>query len=337
VILIPAITADALLRGFEALGLNAHALANAAGIFDRDLQALDAVVPAAAVAKLWREATRRVSREELPTEVGLAIPFGAFGVLDYLVASAETVEAGLGALCDHFRAVCSGIMLELVPDAHGAWLRVVTTAPTEGQEIGEEFTVAVTVGRFRARAQGEILIDAVELTRAIPVGQTRHAALLGAPVSFEHTNAGAHFATGALAARLRTADPALRRTLGQIAKRLEIAGDDTLDFELAIRSRLRNLLPLGKVDAGGVARTLGLSERSLHRRLAELGRSYQSVLDDFRTSEAQRLLAAGRLKMAQIALSLGYADQTAFSRAFRRWTGMPPSEWLARRKTDPSG
>jgi AraC-like DNA-binding protein len=336
VILIPAITADALLSGFEAIGLNARAFASAAGIVDRDLRALDAVVPAVALAKLWREATRVASREELPTEVGVAIPFGAFGVLDYLVGSAETVEAGLRALCDHFRAVCSGIMLELVPDARGAWLRVVTTAPADQQEIGEEFTVAVTVGRFRARAQTEILIDAVELTRAAPVGQTRHAALLGAPVTFEHTNAGAHFATAALAARLQTADPALRRTLGQIARHLEIGGDDTLDLELAVRSRLRSLLPMGKADAGGVARTLGLSERSFHRRLAELGRSYQSVLDDFRASEGERLLAAGRLKMAQIALSLGYADQTAFSRAFKRWRGMSPSEWLARRKTNPS-
>jgi AraC-like DNA-binding protein len=211
----------------------------------------------------------------------------------------------------------------------------VTTAPAAHQEIGEEFTIAVTVGRFRARSEREILIGAVELTRSAPVRQTRHAALLGSPVTFEHANAGAHFATDALAAGLRTADPALRRTLAQIAKRLEIGGAATSDLEVAIRSRLRDLLPMGKVDAGGVARTLGLSKRSLHRRLAELGRRYQTVLDDFRASEAERLLAAGRLSTAEIALSLGYADQTAFSRAFRRWRGLPPSEWLARRKMAP--
>ena len=111
-----------------------------------------------------------------------------------------------------------------------------------------------------------------------------------------------------LAARLRGADPMLRRMLGQVAERLFIGGDKTPELEMAIRGRLRDLLKGGPADAISVARSLGLSERSLHRRLADLGRTYQAVLDDFRAGEAERLLLDSRMPLAQVALALGFAD-----------------------------
>jgi AraC-like DNA-binding protein len=73
-----------------------------------------------------------------------------------------------------------------------------------------------------------------------------------------------------------------------------------------------------------------MSERSLHRRLRELGQSYQGVVDVFRREEAERLLVEGRVDMTEIAHRLGFADQSVFSRAFRRWTRMAPRSWLAR-------
>ena len=65
-----------------------------------------------------------------------------------------------------------------------------------------------------------------------------------------------------------------------------------------------------------------------------LGRTYQAVLDDFRAGEAERLLLDGRVPLAQVALALGFADQTAFSRAFRRWKGETPKDWLAQRRAE---
>jgi len=75
-----------------------------------------------------------------------------------------------------------------------------------------------------------------------------------------------------------------------------------------------------------------MSERSLHRRLSEIDRSYQDVLDTFRRAEAERLLGSRRVGMAAIALALGFADQSAFTRAFRRWTNMTPTAWVQRNR-----
>ena len=98
-----------------------------------------------------------------------------------------------------------------------------------------------------------------------------------------------------------------------------------------MRDCLRELLPKGRLGAARVAGALGMSERSLHRRLREIGQSYQGVVDVFRREEAERLLLDGRVDMAEIAHRLGFADQSAFSRAFRRWTQMAPRAWLAQR------
>jgi AraC-like DNA-binding protein len=333
--LFPAITVEALLAGFRGVGLDAESIAHDAGLSERDLEDPDAQIDGSAIGALWQRAMIQAGREELPTEVGLAVPFGAFGVVDYLVGSAETVEAGLVALRDHFEAIASAIAFEVDSDEGGAWVRV-TTAAGEPNHPGLEFSIAVTLARFRAVVDDDWPVDAVELTRAAPAAPTRHAELLRATVTFEHAAARARLSTRALRAPLRGADPALRRTLTHVAKRLAMGREGAPELEMAIRSRLRDLLPQRRADATSVARSLGLSERTLYRRLGALQRTYQNIVDDFRSAEAERLLARGRLPLAELALSLGFADQTAFNHAFRRWKGTSPRAWLAQRASERS-
>lgn len=73
-----------------------------------------------------------------------------------------------------------------------------------------------------------------------------------------------------------------------------------------------------------VAAALGLSERSLRRRLADAGTSYRTVLDEVRQDAAEDLLAAGTLRVEDVARRLGYAESTSFGAAYRRWTGHAP-------------
>jgi AraC-like DNA-binding protein len=76
-----------------------------------------------------------------------------------------------------------------------------------------------------------------------------------------------------------------------------------------------------------VAERLGISERTLHRRLAIEGHSFQLLNEQIKKSLAKRLLADSRLDLNSIAQRLGYAEAASFSRAFSRWTGYPPSYW----------
>jgi len=323
--LLPAATARAVLAGFEAIGLDPGALCRAAGLGTAELAAPDGVLPGETFGRLWQEAFRRAPREELPTEAGLAIPFGAFGALDYLAGSSPTVEAAFHSLRSHFRQVAR-ILLEIGSDRTSADVRIVNPEPFPGQDISDEMTIAIFVGRFRGDAAAAFRSSAVRLTRPPPRAPTRHAALLGAPVTFGCSAAGLEIPLAAWKAPMRRADPALQETLRQLASRLEL-GSEADDLELALRARLRTLLPEGQADAAAVARTMGLSERTLARRLQERGTTWRGVLDAFRRAEAERLLAAGQLPLSEVAYRLGFSDQTAWNRAFKRWTGMSPTEW----------
>ena len=76
-----------------------------------------------------------------------------------------------------------------------------------------------------------------------------------------------------------------------------------------------------------VAQRLGLSERTLHRRLAKEGHAFQQLNEQIKQRLAERLLRDSHLDLASIALRLGYAETASFSRAFNRWTNSPPGKW----------
>lgn len=86
----------------------------------------------------------------------------------------------------------------------------------------------------------------------------------------------------------------------------------------------------GRVSIGRVAAKLGLSERTLQRRLGHSERRYTDMLDALRQAQAEQLLRDPRLSLVEIALSLGYSEHSAFTRAFKRWTALTPQAYRHR-------
>lgn len=89
------------------------------------------------------------------------------------------------------------------------------------------------------------------------------------------------------------------------------------------------------LSARDLAQDLGMSERTLQRRLHELGRTFGEVLDAYRHSEAKLLLSGRRESIGDVARRLGFAEQSSFNRAFRRWTGLAPRAWVRSAVCDP--
>ena len=94
-----------------------------------------------------------------------------------------------------------------------------------------------------------------------------------------------------------------------------------------VASLIYSRLGVNSVDADSVARSLGLSRRTLHRRLTSENTGFSNILDDCRCRLAQRYLSDPRRSLCDIAFALSYSDQSAFGRAFRRHTGMTPQEY----------
>jgi AraC-like DNA-binding protein len=325
------VSAEALLAGLQHVGLDEPTIRAIAGMTPQT-RTPGATLPMATWGAIWRAARARSDVQELPTRVGLAVPFGAFGMVDYLVGSAASVEGAVESLAQHFPALASGFGLEVQrPDA----TRVVVSVLHAGGEVPErddndEFTIAVIIGRLRALCP-RLRVTSVTLARELGA-TTRHAELLGAPVVGAAASWSFEFARTSAELSLERTDARLHETMREIAKQLGL-GEAQTSLELAIRARLRDLLRDSKSEAPHVARLLGLSERSLHRKLAAEGRSFQDILDDFRAAESQRLLIQGQRGLSEIAAEMGFSEQSAWARAFRRWTGSSPTEWRVARQT----
>ncbi len=98
----------------------------------------------------------------------------------------------------------------------------------------------------------------------------------------------------------------------------------------AVRQAIQALLPLGHPTINQVAQALDMSVRTLQRRLAAAGQSHSQLVDAVRFAEARRRLRDPHLRLRDIGRALGYTDPGCFTRAFVRWSGMPPRVYRVR-------
>ena len=99
------------------------------------------------------------------------------------------------------------------------------------------------------------------------------------------------------------------------------------DFIEQIKSIIIDHLPDGHVTDQLVAKELNLSERSLQRKLKEKGTTFRTVLDDVREMVALQYIKDPVNRMSDIAFLIGFSEQSAFSRAFKKWTGISPLKY----------
>lgn len=107
------------------------------------------------------------------------------------------------------------------------------------------------------------------------------------------------------------------------------AGRDQLHRDVSVQ--IAELLTDGVPTLDDVARNLGIGSRTLQRRLAAQGRSFQSLIDETRRAMAERLVASTDFPLAEIALRTGFSEQSSFSRAFKRWAGQSPRAYRSAR------
>ena len=119
-----------------------------------------------------------------------------------------------------------------------------------------------------------------------------------------------------------------------LTPRADISAAETVD---TLEALIVELLPEGRPTIERVAPKLGMSVRTLQRRLGDLRRSFEDIVDDTRRNTAIEYLTADSNSITDTAFRLGYSDLSHFTRAFRRWTAMSPREFVrTRRQSDGS-
>lgn len=270
----------------------------------------------------WREAMRITGDALLPLRLATALPPGALGIVEYLVRCAPTALEALRLGLRYLNILDEVARAELVdgdaPDE--LWLRVVVDSP-----IPHEACFAAVIGQARLLAGADFRPRAVEFTHHPPGGEEAYERFFAAPVRFGAAETRLVLARESLTARLATADPNLLPILVRHAEELLARhGPPTPTMTAQVRSTLAHLLRSSEHDVEHVAATLGITARSLQRRLKDEGTTFQGVRDDLRRELAQTYLRGGA-SIAEVSFLLGFSETSSFFRAFKRWTGTTPS------------
>ena len=115
--------------------------------------------------------------------------------------------------------------------------------------------------------------------------------------------------------------PALAAALGELEARSSIREQ--------VKRVLKRCLASGRPELSDVARDLGMSERTLQRRVTDEGLNFRQLLLEARQELGRQLLSESSADIDEVAYLLGYQDTTSFYRAFRSWEGVTPCKWRA--------
>lgn len=218
--------------------------------------------------------------------------------------------------------------VELVEEAQTA--RLVVNPVVQGGHSGrfrteQVATSAVQMLRFAGADNADIY--RVHFPYAPPTDLThRYAAAFGDRIEYGHPECAIRFNPALLDIRLPAHDPVAYTAARTRADAVLAAMQSGSDMAELVRQKLLSAFPkLPSVSE--TAAHLGMNERSFRRQLSLLGTTHAELAQECRQLTAERLLAEGKLPLKQVAELLGFSSVHSFHRAFRRWSGLTPSDW----------
>jgi AraC-like DNA-binding protein len=278
---------------------------------------------------LERVASAIPDGHRLPLRVGPAMRPDDYGALGLAWKSAPTVRGSLERVARYCR-VWTDVMTYELRDADAGGAHFVLHRHGDrrlGLRLSNECTVASAVSLIRQTALPAFRPRAVSFQHAAPAITADHEQHFGCPVQWGARLDAVTIADADLGAPNQLGDDGISRFLlthldAEVAR---LTGADSLAD--AVRRLLSRSLSEGVPRMADIARMLGAGERTLHRRLAEEGLTFRRLLDATRQELAQNLLGQSAYSMAEVAFLTGFSEQSAFQRAFKRWTGRTPAAY----------
>ena len=307
-------------------GLDPHTLLAEVGLPD---DALDGLISGVQFTALLELCAKRSENPLFGLQFGLHQGSQALGSLLYVIQGARTVGEALKALTHYFHVHSSGAELHL--ERQGGSTRL-SYDVTDGDAASVRQTVELAMG-ISAQLMDSLLGHPWKPSGLLlrhPAGAEPGAyrRLLGVTPRFDSPVNAWGFDDSLLETPLSATDDRFQ----QLARRHldELARITLQELPSYVQKLLRSHLPSGHVTIEQVAGHLKISPRTLQRYLLAEGTGFQELLDKTRQSMATRYICDSSISLTQLSELLGYADFSAFSRAFTRWNGVSPRKWKQR-------
>jgi AraC-like DNA-binding protein len=316
-------TVRPLLDALERLGHDGGRLVAAAGLDRGVLDDPDARVPCEAQGALLMLAQRERPRTNLALDLAAVTPIGAYPLIDYLVVSSGTVGEGLTRLARYYRLIEAGASLQLREDGDLVEVRAEYSDP-----FAVEYAMSITLLHLAREGEGRPRAEYLNFMHR-PGDATAYQHALGCPVVVGAPWNGFAMTSATWRLPMRRRDAALLGVLERHADEVMARMPEPGDIVTSTRHAIAQGMALGEATIETIARSLALAPRTLQRRLADTGTTFQRLLEQTRRDAASRHLEQSNLSIGEIAFVLGYSEPAAFHRAFRRWHGVTPQAFRA--------
>lgn len=308
-------------------GVSAEALLQGTGLLPRQLDDPQARITQQQKLTIFRNTKRLSSVPDVGLRAGLRQRLSDFGVYGYAVVSSRTFGEAVMLGMKHVRL--AGPVLEKRFRIDG------DTAVFEAHDrldLGDVLPLATEFWFASILKLATCVLEAPMQSRRLllPYPRPGHAAAyertFGCPVRFDAGVMEWHFDAAVLPMPCPNANPITAGLCAQFCERMQGSLPDETDLSRSIRTACLN--SRGEFpNAEEMAARLGLSVRTLHRRLAEQGQPYQRIVDDVRRSLAIEFLENTSLTVDEIAGRVGFSEASNFRKAFRKWTGHAPAHF----------
>jgi AraC-like DNA-binding protein len=283
-------------------------------------------IPYAARNRLLEHCAVRTGCPHFGLLVGQQGGLHSLGLVGLLVKYSPDVGAALRSLVRHMHLHVRGAVLTLAADDSMAMLAYEVYQPraTATDQVGDG-AVAVMFNFMRELCGREWKPIEAQFAHRRPKDVGPFRKVFGAPLRFDAEHYAVVFSGAWLGCPLPETDVTLRRLLQREIDTLEARHGN--DFPEQVRSVLRTVLVTGHANADQVAKLFSMRSYTLARRLQEFGVGFQALVDETRFEIARQMLENSAMEVSAIAALLDYASASAFTRAFRRWSGTTPAQW----------
>jgi AraC-like DNA-binding protein len=248
------------------------------------------------------------------------------GTLYYVMASSETLGDALQRAARYSRITNEAVHLEYRKTQEVAvTFEYIDVARHQDRHQIEFFMIAL-VRLVRHLSGDNWLPTRVHLTHYRDCLHPAFKSFFGCDVAFGGVTDQITFPFALQSVPLTTADPFLHAMLIAQCEDMHIDRQGPAALRASVENEIAPLLPHGKAQASEVARILGMSQRTLARRLTAERSSFTAILDEMKCDLAKRYLREADLPITTIAWLLGYQEASAFTHAFKRWTGKTPKQ-----------
>lgn len=326
--------ARGILAWAEARGLEAGRLLSAAELVPERLEGEETRIPHEQHSALWRELTTILGDPAFGVKESESIlSASSLGVVGMLAMTSRTVGESIDRSVRYGRVLREDVVARSYLTDR---LLVVELRPVSPQPRAMAEASVAAFRHLLQRWSGQpIAAREVYFQHAQPADRKPYERVFPCPIRFQQPTNAILFDRAVAELPLTTAQPEVARYLEQLAraKLQALEARDALDQDLvaSVRAAVREGAEKGEINLASVARSLGMSDRSLQRALAKEGLEFRGLVDEARWAVAAPLLTGSELSVEEIAERLGYSDAKAFRRAFRRWAGVAPGELRHRR------